>query len=230
MVVADEQTAGRGRLGNSFFSPLGGLYCSLVLRPHVPPPRAPLIGLAAGLALAEAIQAVSGLTPVLKWPNDLLLSGRKLSGVLLELATAGDRVRYAIQGIGVNLNVPEADFPPELRNSATSLLRELGQPLSPDSLLYALLPRFESRYEGLGSEGAAGLLSAWRAWPNLLGQTVRIASANPWQGRAEDLDLDGALLVRLPSGDLRRVVAGDVHLLTEQAPPTRGHAERRLPN
>ena len=208
--MAAQQTAGRGRLGNSFFSPPGGLYASLVLRPSLPPREAPLIGLAAGLAVAEAVHARTGLRPVLKWPNDLLLEDRKLSGVLLEASSSGGTLRHAIQGIGVNVNV--AAFPEELAGSATSLVLEGGEmPLEP--LLAELLACFEARYHDLLASGPDATLASWRAWPNLLGSRVRIAEAQPWSGVAQDLADDGALLVRDEAGQLRRVVAGDVHLL-----------------
>jgi len=212
IVVAGEQTGGRGRAGNTFFSPPGGLYVSLVLRPTLDPALAPLIGLAAGLALAEAVQAQTGAGPILKWPNDLLLNGRKLSGLIVDLTTAGTGIRYAILGIGVNVNVPEDAFPAELRDTATSLLRETGRETNLDDLLGQLLTRLEVCYGQL----VAGepVVDAWRSAPNFLGQQVRAAAANEvLEGVAEDLDTDGALLLRLASGELRRVIAADVHLL-----------------
>lgn len=213
VVVAAEQTAGRGRLGNAFFSPPGGLYCSIVLRPRLRPSQASTVGLAAGVALAAAVQSVSGLTPVLKWPNDLLLNGRKLSGLLLDLVATGETIRYLILGIGVNADTSE--LPADLR--ATSLRVELGRPVSRDGLLLELLHNLELAYRRLLLEGVDSTLKAWRAWPNLLGGTVRIAGpGEPWQGTAEDLDADGSMLVRMPSGELRRVVAGEVHLLPRE--------------
>ncbi len=209
VVLAGEQTGGRGRLGREFFSPPGGLYVSILLRPPFAPARAPLIGVAAGLALAEAIQGLAGLRPVLKWPNDLLLGGRKISGLLIDLPAGS-----AVLGIGVNVNIPTAALPVELRASATSLLHELGHELDLESLLDALLLRFEARYVELCSAGPEPLLAAWRAAPNLLGQRVRVAApAEVLEGIAHDLDVDGALLLRLPSGEFRRVIAADVHLL-----------------
>jgi BirA family transcriptional regulator, biotin operon repressor / biotin---[acetyl-CoA-carboxylase] ligase len=213
-VLAEEQTGGRGRLGNSFFSPPGGLYASIVLRPTVEPARAPLIGLAAGLASAEGVRAVADVSPILKWPNDLLVSGRKLSGLLVDLSAGGDGIRFAVLGIGVNVNVPAEAFPLELRDSATSLLRELGYEVSLDGLLTAILAAFESAYRVLLAEGPTSLLRAWREAPNVLGEAVRaFAGGAILEGVAEDVAHDGALLIRLPSGELRRVLAADVHLL-----------------
>jgi BirA family biotin operon repressor/biotin-[acetyl-CoA-carboxylase] ligase len=210
VVVAQEQTAGRGRLGNTFHSPLGGLYCSTVLRPPLSPSQAGLAGIAAGLASAEAVQALTGLTPVLKWPNDLLLNGRKLSGLLVELEAGADRIEYLVVGIGININLRE--FPPELSTTATSLQLATTREWSIEALLALLLARLEARYP-LVAANPSGLLAAWRAWPNLLGQPVTVAApAGAWSGTAEDLAPDGALLVRTSAGDLRRVLAADVHL------------------
>jgi BirA family transcriptional regulator, biotin operon repressor / biotin---[acetyl-CoA-carboxylase] ligase len=212
VVIADEQTGGRGRLGNGFISPPGGLYLSLILRPSIPTGQAPLIGLAAGLAAAEGIRAITGLEPVLKWPNDVLLGGRKVCGVLVDLAASANGVRWAIAGIGVNANVPS--FPADLQASATSLQRELGHEVGLAELRSELLKRLEQRYRHLLEHGPQDLLAAWQEAPNVSGQPVRISAASgAYEGTAEGLDGDGALLVRREDGEVRRVVAGEVHLL-----------------
>ncbi|MBV8084093.1 MAG: biotin--[acetyl-CoA-carboxylase] ligase [Chloroflexi bacterium] len=211
VVVAEEQTGGRGRLGSTFHSPRGGLYCSVVLRPPIRPACAGLIGLAAGLASAEAVHDVTGLTPVLKWPNDLLLADRKLSGLLVELEADAERIEYVILGTGVNVNL--AAFPTELAGIATSLQLATNRAWSVEALLAALLARLEARYPQAHSSPAI-LRKAWRTWPNLLGQPVTIADpTGHWSATAEDLADDGALVVRTSSGDVRRVIAADVHLL-----------------
>jgi BirA family biotin operon repressor/biotin-[acetyl-CoA-carboxylase] ligase len=215
-VVAAEQTGGRGRLGNSFFSPPGGLYASVVLRPRIKPPQAPLIGLAAGLGLAEGVAAAAGVRPVLKWPNDLLLNGRKLSGLLVDLAAGRDGVRYAILGVGINVNLPEEAFPPELRHIATSLLRESARKTPLDEVLSAVCAGLAGRYTSLQEDGPQDILAAWRAWPNMLGGRIRVSrGVDRLEGVAEDLAEDGALLLRLSTGEQRRVLAADVHLLRD---------------
>ncbi|HEX6512384.1 MAG TPA: biotin--[acetyl-CoA-carboxylase] ligase [Chloroflexota bacterium] len=204
-VVAGEQTAGRGRLGSSFLSPPGGLYLSIVLRPSLPSAEIPLIGLAAGAAVSETIEDQSGLRPVLKWPNDVLVGGRKVSGLLVELIPPG----IAILGLGVNVNAA----PPDLQATAASLAAEAGRELALEPFMTALLFRLEARYGRLLADPASAI-SGWCDRPNMLGQKVRIATAaDVFEGNAEGLDRDGALLVRLPVGDLRRVVAAEVHLL-----------------
>jgi BirA family biotin operon repressor/biotin-[acetyl-CoA-carboxylase] ligase len=217
LVVAGEQTGGRGRLGNSFFSPPGGLYLSLILRPSLQPSQAPLVGLALGLAVAESVQSLTGLDPVLKWPNDVLIGRRKVSGVLIDLATTGESIRWAIAGVGLNVNI--SSFPRELRTTATSLFQELGHEVGLDALRAELLRRFHEHYRDLLAHGPPTLLAAWGAVPNLLGQIVRVSAGNEaFEGLAESLDADGALLVRLEDGRRRRVVAAEVHLLPATQP------------
>ena len=199
-VLALEQSRGRGRLGRGWVSPPGGLYLSVVLRPALPPERWPLIGLALSLGAAAAA-AVHGRAPVrLKWPNDLLLDGRKVGGILVE--AVGDA---AVCGIGLNVLPPSGSgMGPEgatwlaVRNPDVSL-----NSLAPDVLLEC-----ERWYMKLGVDPGA-LLAEWRARTVTLGRAVRVAVAAPFDGVAEDIDTDGALLVRTASG-LRRVLAGDV--------------------
>ncbi|MDE3074813.1 MAG: biotin--[acetyl-CoA-carboxylase] ligase [Chloroflexota bacterium] len=214
IVVAEEQVAGRGRMGREFFSPRGGIWCSIILRPKLRPERISLLSLAAGLAAAEGVSQASGLQPVLKWPNDLLINERKVCGILIEMAAGQEVVHHLIVGLGINVNLPAAAFPPHLSSLATSLLIETGHPVSRKLLLQRLLERLERRYEELSTGRSRELLEDWKAWPNTLGRNVRIqTAADQWEGRAEDLDRDGSLLVRLADGSARRAIAGDVHLL-----------------
>ena len=133
VVVAEEQTGGRGRLGRKWFSPRGGLWFSVVLRRIETPVT--LVCLAAGLAVAEAVEELTGLKPCLKWPNDVLINGRKVCGVLVEGKFTGEKLSYLIVGVGLNVNIPLDSFPPSIRGKATSLLNELGAKVN-SCLLY----------------------------------------------------------------------------------------------
>ncbi len=176
--------------------------------------RMQLLALAAGLACAEAVAEVSQLKPTLKWPNDLLIGNRKLSGLLVDITSVEVGLSHLVLGVGLNANVGEDTFDATLRASATSLLRELGQPVARTSLLQRLFERLEARYDELSSGRSAGVLAAWKKWPNSLGRAVRVATRDgAWEGVAQDVAEDGALLVRLEDGSVRRVLAGDVHLL-----------------
>lgn len=213
VVVAEAQTAGRGRLGRSWHSPAGlNLYCSILLRPSVALADVPQIALVAGLAVAEAVEVTTGLGPRLKWPNDVLLEGRKTAGILTELEAEEERVQLVIAGIGVNLNV-EA-FPEELADKATSLRLAVGHPVDRGAFLAGLLAAFEARYERFLASGFAPMRAEWESYAALTGRTVRVAAPQgEVAGRVLGLDDDGALRLDRGAGDVVRVVAGEVSVV-----------------
>jgi len=209
LVLADEQTAGRGRLGRSWLSPAGSsLLLSLIFRPPWTPQQAGRLTMICSLAAAEAIEAQTGLTVNLKWPNDVLIGGRKVGGVLAELSVMGDVLDYVVAGLGLNVNFDPAQMP-QLGNSATSLARELGRPVSRLELLSAFLRRVESSYR----RALAGWMphEAWAARLETLGRWVQVITpAGQEDGLAEAVDADGALLLRRADGTPVRVLAGDI--------------------
>ncbi|MHB8618964.1 MAG: biotin--[acetyl-CoA-carboxylase] ligase [Chloroflexota bacterium] len=213
IVVAEAQVAGRGRLGRAYVSPPGGIWFSIVLRPRLPPTQLRLLALASGLAVAEAANEVCPVHAVLKWPNDVLLRGRKLCGVLMDMAAEHDVVHHLVLGIGINVNVAAEAFPADLRPLATSLQIETGQLVSRRLLLQRVLVHLETHYDQVCRGGSAGLVESWKAWPNVLSRRVQVTGLrDQYEGVAEDLAPDGTLLLRLDDGSLARVVAGDVHL------------------
>ena len=203
MVIADAQTAGRGRQGRAWASPAGaGLYASIVLRP---PARAvPLITIAAGVAVVEGIRAATGLSTALKWPNDVYVSGRKRAGILAEAAAA-----HVVLGFGIT--VRPAAYPADVAARATSLERELGREVDTGALLAECIAALAARYDDLGRDRSAVVLDAWRASAQpLLGRAVEWNSDDGVRrGIAEDVDASGALLVRTPQGTAR-VISGEV--------------------
>jgi len=213
VVVAERQTAGRGRRGRSWSSPAGkNLYLSVVLRPDLPPQRAAELTLVASLAVCDACRQ-AGVDAAIKWPNDVLVGGRKVAGILTELAAEPDEVHWVVVGIGVNLNASRDDFPDELRETASSLALERGQPVPRALFTAALLSLLEQWLDRHAEEGFAAVRQAWRERSATLGREVRVeAGGAEVGGVAEDLDETGALLVR-GEGGLVRVVAGDVRLL-----------------
>lgn len=213
-VLADRQTAGRGRLGRTWASPPGvGLYTSILLRPKVEPSSLPLLSLVVGLAVADAIQEVATLDPSLKWPNDILLDGRKVAGMLTELATNSPSVDYVVTGIGINVNHREDDFPRELRRGATSLFLQCGRSIARAALAAAVFSGMDHWYDLFCQGRREMILEAGRLRSATLGRSIQIlAGAEKWRGLAIDLDPDGALLVRDEAGSVRRVVAGDVSI------------------
>jgi len=207
-VLAEEQTAGRGRLGRAWVSPAGkNIYVTLIMRPPAPKLRA--LSIVSPLAVAEALEGI-GLAPRLKWPNDVLVGGRKIAGILIETELSGDAVKYALVGIGLNVNL-DVEAVPEIAEIATSARRELGGDASREELLAALLNAFEARYEQ-ALEGDA-VFRAWRSRLETLGRRVRATlGQRVEEGVAEDVDAEGNLLVRRDDGSLAVVEAGDVTL------------------
>ncbi|HEX8907929.1 MAG TPA: biotin--[acetyl-CoA-carboxylase] ligase [Anaeromyxobacteraceae bacterium] len=213
VVVAERQTAGRGRRGRSWSSPpRRNLYLSVILRPELPPARAPEVTLLASVAVCQAVRQ-AGVAAAIKWPNDVLVSGRKLAGVLTEMAAEVERVQWLVVGIGVNVNADRDDFPEELRELATSLRLERGQPVPRVLFAAALLTALEEWLDRHADEGFAPVRAAWREMSDTLGREVRVRSGGAdLVGVAEDVDESGALLVRTAQG-LERVVSGDVEML-----------------
>ncbi|MBF0182265.1 MAG: biotin--[acetyl-CoA-carboxylase] ligase [Magnetococcales bacterium] len=213
VVVANGQTGGRGRLGRSWASPPGtNLYFSMVLRPELPLERVAMLTLLSGLALAECVTATGLEGARLKWPNDLLHGGRKLGGILSEMAARGERARYVIIGVGLNVNGRAADFPPEVAARAVTLAEALGRDLNRGEVLADFLHRFAGWYRHFLGEGFAAVREAWLRHARLAGgERVRVASeAGEVTGEALDLDSTGCLLVRREGGGIMRVMAGEV--------------------
>ncbi len=208
VVLAGRQTAGRGRLKRAWLSPRGCLTFSLVLYPETP--RLPFLVMASALAVAEAIETLAPLKTEIKWPNDVLIKGKKVSGILIDTGLKEGGPNYAVIGIGLNVNVNLADCP-EIADIATSLSAETGRELSRAAVLRELCARFENWYEAL-REGAP-VLAAWRGRLSTLGKHVRVkAGAEVYEGLAEDVASDGALMLRIADGSLLRMPAGDVTL------------------
>jgi BirA family biotin operon repressor/biotin-[acetyl-CoA-carboxylase] ligase len=212
LVVADAQTAGRGRLGRSWASPPGaGLYMSAILRP--PPHAIGMLTIAAGVALADAISAATGLHPQLKWPNDVHMGGRKLAGILAEAGASAAAVPHVVLGCGINL-MPAA-YPPDVAVRATSIETELGRPIDRGLLLIECLAALHARYQQLQSRESDEVIACWRRCAvSTLGRRVEWdASGVTRRGVAEDVDETGALLVR-EGASRTRVISGEVRWLS----------------
>jgi BirA family transcriptional regulator, biotin operon repressor / biotin---[acetyl-CoA-carboxylase] ligase len=213
VVVADEQTAGRGRRGHAWFSPRGsGLYVSVVLVPsRAADPRRTrsLITLAAGVAVAEGIEASCGLPVDLKWPNDLLIGRRKLGGILAEASTDGGQIAHVILGYGINVGM--AAYPPELADRATSIEREIRGTHDRHHLLVETLAALTRRYDDLLTGRFDAILDAWRRRaPSASGARVSwTAASGPMTGTTAGIDDEGALLVQIEDR-VERIVSGEI--------------------
>lgn len=208
MVIAEEQTMGRGRLGRQWLAPGGtSLLFSLIFRPNLEPARVQGLTMICALGIRQAIRELTCLPAQLKWPNDIMLHGRKVGGILTEMSSTGQHLDYVIVGIGLNVNL-QADLLPAGFN-ATSISQELGQFVSRVKLLQQALLCIEKRY--LALRAGCWPLAEWAGALDTLGQRVTLHTAHgTWQGVAEKVDDEGALLVRLDNGRIKRVTEGDI--------------------
>lgn len=207
VVVADEQTAGRGRAGRSWEVPAGtSVLCSMLLRPVMPAGHLTTIPLLAGVAVAEAIEEVVSVHCLLKWPNDVWIGGKKVAGILVTSRSTGADVAYLNLGIGVNVNMPAAVLP----ESATSLVAVTEMVVDRDTVLAALLRRFDEAYGELIRSGPVRGVAAWHRRAAMVGEEVVVETpTGEVHGRQRGVDRDGALLIDV-GGAVRRVVAGDL--------------------
>lgn len=210
VVLADSQTGGRGRQGRAWHSPPGqNLYFSAVLRPDISPADAPPLSLAAAIGLGLGVSPFLPASPTLKWPNDLLVQGRKLCGILVEMSASARRINHVVVGVGLNVNVTE--FPLELARLATSLRLESGAPLALEEVLASVLNELEPCFQLLFDKGTAAVINAWEEQTDWLGRRVTVnRPAGAKSGLALGLDPTGGLRLRLDDGTEEVVVAGDV--------------------
>jgi BirA family transcriptional regulator, biotin operon repressor / biotin---[acetyl-CoA-carboxylase] ligase len=215
VIIADSQEKGKGRLGRTWLSPAAkNVYMSLLLRPVLAPRDATMLTLLSAVASASAIRRVSGLPVSIKWPNDLLLSSRKVGGILTEIRADIDSISLAVIGIGMNINMEREDFTGGIDLIATSLKCEVGKSFSRNELIIETLKEFDRLYGILLKEGKLPLLAEWKALCSTIGKTVQVSIPGEILiGVAEDVDENGMLMLKLPTGDLKRISAGDVTLL-----------------
>ncbi|OGF51087.1 MAG: biotin--[acetyl-CoA-carboxylase] ligase [Candidatus Firestonebacteria bacterium GWA2_43_8] len=212
VVIAEAQTGGKGRLGRKWISPSGaGLWFSIILRPRLSPQDSSKLTFIAGLAVLDAIQSVTGLKAGLKWPNDVLINGKKVCGILTEIKSGPDLIEYQVIGIGVNVNLNLRDLPAPLRELATSLSVEAKKEVPRLLLLKEILKNIEDGYELFKREGFAPFLARWKEHSVTLNKKVKVAGLlESFEGQALDIDEDCALILRLVSGEKKRVLSGDV--------------------
>ena len=218
VVVAEKQRKGRARVGRRWAAPEGGIWLSAILKPKIPTAESTILPLVAALAVCNAIRKEFKLDAKLKWPNDVTINGKKVSGILAEMSCEADRVNYVVIGIGVNANVNVKKLETKIKGTegyygATSLMNELGTKVDRVKLTRSILAELEETYIDLEEEGSDMIIRAWKECSATLGTTVTVAlNEMCFVGKAIDLDYDGALLVKLPDGNIKRIVAGDVYV------------------
>jgi BirA family biotin operon repressor/biotin-[acetyl-CoA-carboxylase] ligase len=213
VVIAETQTGGKGRLGRTWISPRGNLYLSVILRPDIPMHKAPLITLMGAVAVASSIRQSLGLSAGIKWPNDILIAGKKVSGLLTEMSAEQDCIRHVVLGIGVDVNMPLAELPPELRPLSTTLAAEAGRTIDRTEFARALLERLDQGYHAF-LEAPSAVLSEWESLNVTISSRVRVSGAREsLEGMAQGIDPEGRLIIKQDDGTVRTVAAGDVTIV-----------------
>lgn len=217
VVIAETQTQGRGRLDREWISPLGGLWFSLILRPKQGLAKAAELTFVAGVAVAETLHEQYDLSTQTKWPNDIIVKGRKICGILGETATKGKQINAIVLGIGVNANFnAERVLPEAIRARATSLETELNRRIQLEELFSRLLEKLEATYALYTRRGFGSILKQWKSYASFLGQEVEVTDRNEKiSGLAYDVDKDGALILKLENGTFKHIFAGDLSLRTK---------------
>lgn len=203
-VAAGVQTAGRGRKGNIWHSPEGGLWFSVVLRPKLAPDRVTLLTLAAGVAVANALDELYGLKPKLKWVNDVTLDGKKACGILTETSITGGKLDFAVVGIGINTNLDTDSLPEEIREQSTTIKEHLDYEINNYALMDRILSGLEVMYESLETDPSS-IIARWKERSETLG---RMVSVDGKDGKAVDVTENGALVLETESGERKEVLAG----------------------
>ena len=212
VVIAEQQTRGRGRLGRIWVSPpYVNLYLSVILRPAMPPVDAPQITLTAAVALADAVAAFIPRPPVIKWPNDILVDGRKVAGILTESSCTSERIEFVVLGIGVNVNFPRELMADSIRERATSLMEARQKSVSREAFVRRLIQDLDRCYGVLQESGFGAVAPRWEAYFGHREKRVRVEIEDGVLiGMAKGIDGDGALIVQSERGTLHRIIAGDV--------------------
>ena len=216
VVLAESQSSGKGRIGRRWESPAGvNLYCSVVLRPGIMPYEAPQLTFLSAVAVARAIEAATGLQPQIKWPNDILIQGRKVAGLLNEMSAETDGINFVILGIGVNLNMSADQFPSDLRHPATSLLLESGRSVGRCRFAALLLNELDRLYLAFCASGFGPVRQEWQQRCNAHGRRLAVSDSGRElvSGMFAGIDGDGALLVERSDGVVERILCGDVRIL-----------------
>ena len=212
VVVADQQIAGRGRLGRRWESPAGvNLYCSILLRPQIPVQQAPQLTFLSAVTVVETLKDVCQLSAEVKWPNDILVNGAKISGLLNEMSAETEQIHFVILGVGINLNMTASQFPDSLNYPATSVLLETGKSVDRLVFLRAFLQRLDLYYAEFLQEGFAPIRGRWENLCKLINVQVEVdQGSHCYCGTVVGLDVDGALRLQLNNGKVERILAGDI--------------------
>ncbi len=215
VVIAEQQSSGRGRLGRRWESPFGvNIYCSVILRPEIPIQKAPQLTFLSAVAVAETLNKNCSLSAEVKWPNDILVKGAKISGLLNEMSAETEKIHFVILGIGINLNMTRDQFPKKLNYPATSALIETGKTIDRQQFLQTFLQYLDSYYAEFSERGFAPIRRRWESLSGIMNLQVEVdQGGEKLQGTVVGLDSEGALRLQLEGGQIKTILTGDVRLV-----------------
>jgi BirA family transcriptional regulator, biotin operon repressor / biotin---[acetyl-CoA-carboxylase] ligase len=214
VVIAEEQISGRGRMDRKWHSPkYTGIWMSLILRPNIPLPKAPQLTLLTAVSVVQAIEDLTGLIPEIKWPNDILLNGKKITGILTELQAESDRIHSIIIGMGINVNQKLTDFPLDLQKIASSLLIEKGTEISRASLIKGIFTQFEKMYLLYLKEGFLPIKLLWESYAISIGKQIKARTLmGTIEGKALGITEEGVLRIKDQDGIIHQIYSADIEL------------------
>jgi len=211
LIIAERQSAGKGRLGREWFSPAGGIWFSIILYPQLSPSYISRITLMTAVAVVQAIKVCTQIESQIKWPNDVLISEKKVCGILTEMSAELDIINWVVVGIGINANIDIRDFPKDIQKNTTSLKETSGKEISRVKLIRIFLQEFEKYYEKLKKKGFPSILREWKFYSHTLGKKIRVDIGEKIiTGEAIDINESGALVLKKEDGELIEIISGTI--------------------
>ena len=211
IIIAERQSAGKGRLGREWFSPAGGIWLSIILYPQLPPFYIPRITLMTAVAVVKAIKICTQVEPQIKWPNDILINKKKVCGILSEMSAELDIINWVVVGIGINANIDLQDFPEDIQENTISLKEVLGKEVLRVKLAQAFLQEFEKYYEILKRREFSSILKEWKLYSHTLGRKITVdVGERIITGEAVDINEEGALILKKEDGELIKIISGTI--------------------
>jgi BirA family biotin operon repressor/biotin-[acetyl-CoA-carboxylase] ligase len=211
LVITERQSAGKGRLGREWFSPIGGIWLSIILYPQLPPSYIPRITLMTAVAVVKAIKMCTQIEPQIKWPNDILINEKKVCGILTEMNAELDMINWVVVGIGINVNINHQEFPEDIQENTISLKEVSGKEVFRVKLTQTFLQEFEKYYDKLKRKEFPSILEEWKLYSNTLGKKIRVDMGERIiAGEAVDINEEGALILKKEDGKLIMIISGTI--------------------
>jgi len=211
LIITEKQSAGKGRLGRKWFSPTGGIWLSIILYPQLPPSYIPRITLMTAVAVVKAIKICTQIEPQIKWPNDILISEKKVCGILTEMSAELDMINWVVVGIGINANIEHQDFPEDIQENTISLKEVSGKEVLRVKLAKTFLQEFEKYYEKLKKKEFPSILKEWKLYSHTLGRKIRVDMGERIiTGEAVNINEEGALILKKEDGKLIEIISGTI--------------------